>query len=105
VLYVQVLVFVGSVCDKVADRLVAGMARTVDEMAADREHELRRRIGQEFERVILRFEDDPALRERANAFRDQLIADSDLSRYLRGLWRELAAWIREDAARDDGALV
>lgn len=101
---VRYLKLEGVVADKVADRLVAGMARTVDEMAADREHELRRRIGQEFERVILRFEDDPALRERANAFRDQLIADSDLSRYLRGLWRDLAAWIREDAARDDGAI-
>ncbi len=94
----------GVVADKVADKLVAGMTGMVNDMAADRDHEMRQRIGAEFERLILRLEDDPALRERVNAFRDQLIADSDLSRYLRSLWRDLAAWIREDVARDGSAI-
>lgn len=94
----------GVVADKVADKLVAGMTGMVNDMAADRDHEMRQRIGAEFERLILRLEDDPALRERVNAFRDQLIEDSDLSRYLRSLWRDLAAWIREDVARDGSAI-
>ncbi|WP_168198899.1 DUF445 domain-containing protein [Luteimonas granuli] len=94
----------GVVADKVADKLVAGMTAMVDDMAADRDHEMRQRIGAEFERLILRLEDDPALRERVNRFRDQLIEDSDLSRYLRSLWRDLAAWIRDDAAREDSII-
>ena len=94
----------GVVADKVADKLVAGMTGMVNDMAADRDHEMRQRIGAEFERLVLRFEDDPALRERVNAFRDQLIEDSDLSRYLRSLWRDLATWIREDVERDDSAI-
>lgn len=94
----------GVVADKVADKLVAGMTGMVNDMAADRDHEMRQRIGAEFERLILRLEDDPALRERVNAFRDQLIEDSDLSRYLRSLWRDLAAWIREDVARDGSSI-
>src|SRR5690606_34186022 len=94
----------GVVADKVADKLVAGMTGLVNDMATDRDHEMRQRIGAEFERLILRFEDDPSLRERVNAFRDQLIEDSDLSRYLRSLWRDLATWIREDVERDDSAI-
>ncbi|MGY1457365.1 MULTISPECIES: DUF445 domain-containing protein [unclassified Luteimonas] len=94
----------GVVADKVAGKLVAGMTGMVNDMAADRDHEMRQRIGAEFERLILRFEDDPALRERVNAFRDQLIDDSDLSRYLRSLWRDLATWIREDVEREDSAI-
>lgn len=91
----------GVVADKVADKLVAGMTGMVNDMAADRDHEMRQRIGAEFERLIVRLEDDESLRERVNAFRDQLIEDSDLSRYLRSLWRDLATWIRDDVERDD----
>lgn len=94
----------GVVADKVADKLVAGMTGMVNDMAADHDHEMRQRIGAEFERLILRLEDDPALRERVNRFRDQLIQDSDLSRYLRSLWRDLGGWIRDDVAGDDSAI-
>ena len=94
----------GVVADKLADKLVAGMTGMVNDMATDRDHEMRQRIGAEFERLILRLEDDESLRERVNAFRDQLIEDSDLSRYLRSLWRDLATWIRDDAERDDSAI-
>lgn len=101
---VRYLKLEGVVADKVADKLVAGMTAMVNDMAADRDHEMRQRIGAEFERLILRLEDDPSLRERVNAFRDQLIEDSDLSRYLRSLWSDLATWIREDVERDDSAI-
>src|SRR5690606_31306308 len=74
------------------------------DMAVDHDHEMRQRIGAEFERLIVRLEDDESLRERVNAFRDQLIEDSDLSRYLRSLWRDLATWIRDDAGREDSAI-
>ena len=94
----------GVVAGKVADKLVAGMTGMVNDMAADRDHEMRQRVAAEFERLILRLEDDPALRERINRFRDQLIEDSDLSRYLRSLWRDLAAWIREDTASSESAI-
>lgn len=91
----------GVVADKLADRLVAGMASLVSTMAEDREHELRARVGLEFQRLIQRLEDDPDLRTRVNGFRDQLLAESDLSQYLRGLWRNLAEWVRDDTSRDD----
>lgn len=94
----------GVVADKVADKLVAGMTAMVNDMAVDHDHEMRQRIGAEFERLIVRLEDDESLRERVNAFRDQLIEDSDLSRYLRSLWRDLATWIRDDAGREDSAI-
>src|SRR5690606_21912084 len=94
----------GVVADKVADKLVAGMAAMVKDMASDRDHEMRQRIGAEFERLVERLESDPAMQERVNAFRDQLIEDSDLSRYLRSLWRDLAAWIREDVDRENSAI-
>ena len=94
----------GVVADRVADKLVAGMTGMVNDMATDRDHEMRQRIATEFERLIVRLEDDPALRDRVNAFRDQLIEDSDLSRYLRSLWRDLAAWIRDDVQQDGSAI-
>ena len=101
---VRYLKLEGVVADKVADKLVAGMTGMVNDMAANRDHEMRQRIATEFERLIVRLEDDPGLRERVNLFRDQLIEDSDLSRYLRSLWRDLAAWIRDDVQRDDSAI-
>ncbi|MEN1940239.1 DUF445 domain-containing protein [Luteimonas sp. MJ246] len=94
----------GVVADKVADKLVAGMSGMLNDMATDRDHEMRQRIGVEFERLILRLEDDPGLQERVNVFRDQLIQDSDLSRYLRSLWTDLGTWIREDVQREDSAI-
>ncbi|MEN1928054.1 DUF445 domain-containing protein [Luteimonas sp. MJ250] len=94
----------GVVADKVADKLVSGMSGMLNDMASDRDHEMRQRIGVEFERLILRLEDDPGLQERVNAFRDQLIQDSDLSRYLRSLWQDLSGWIREDVQRGDSAI-
>src|SRR5690606_19386270 len=94
----------GVVADKVADKLVSGMSGMLNDMASDRDHEMRQRIGVEFERLILRLEDDPGLQERVNAFRDQLIQDSDLSRYLRSLWQDLGGWIREDVQRGDSAI-
>src|SRR5690606_30846092 len=94
----------GVVADKVADKLVAGMTAMVNDMAVDHDHEMRQRIGAEFERLIVRLEDDESLRERVNAFRDQLIEDADLSRYLRSLWRELATWIRDHAGGEGSAI-
>ena len=94
----------GVVADRLADKLVAGMAGLVEDMANDRDHEMRQRIGAEFEQMVRRLEEDPALRERVNAFRDQLVEDSDLSRYLRSLWRDLATWIRDDVQRDESTI-
>ena len=94
----------GVVADRIADKLVAGMTGMVNDMAVDRDHEFRQRIGAEFERMVARLEEDPALRERIHRFRDQLIEDSDLSRYLRSLWRDLSTWIRDDVAADDSVI-
>lgn len=94
----------GVVADRIADKLVAGMTGMVNDMAVDRDHEFRQRIGAEFERMVARLEEDPALRERIHRFRDQLIEDSDLSRYLRSLWRDLSTWIRDDVAADDSII-
>lgn len=94
----------GVVADKVADKLIAGMASLVTEMSEDRGHEMRVRIAQRLEALVAKLRDDPALRARIDGFRDELLAQEVLSEYLRGLWNDVVAWVGRDVEREDSVI-
>jgi uncharacterized membrane-anchored protein YjiN (DUF445 family) len=89
------------IADKVADKLVAGLASLVTEMSMDRDHEMRQRIAHEFDALIHRLETDDAFRERVNGFRDRMLEQAELGAYLRGLWNDVLAWLEADVQRPD----
>ncbi|HEY4555124.1 MAG TPA: DUF445 domain-containing protein [Lysobacter sp.] len=92
------------IADRIADKLVSGFTDLVTEMSTDRRHEMRLRLDAELQTLIERLRSDEAFRERVNAFRDRMLAESELGPYLRSLWDDVIAWLHEDVARPDSAV-
>ncbi|MDQ2733871.1 MAG: DUF445 domain-containing protein [Pseudomonadota bacterium] len=99
---VKYLRFVG--LDNVAGRyatekMVAGVVRLVGEMGADPSHPLRLRFDGFAASFIERLKDDPELRSKGEAIKQELLAHPALSTYLHGLWSETIAWVQGDLAQ------
>ncbi|MDQ2928890.1 MAG: DUF445 domain-containing protein [Pseudomonadota bacterium] len=99
---VKYLRFVG--LDNVAGRyatekMVAGVVRLVGEMGADPNHPLRSRFDGFAASFIERLKDDPELRSKGEAIKQELLAHPALSTYLHGLWSETIAWVQGDLAQ------
>lgn len=92
------------IVERITDKLVAGTTGLITEMASDREHATRLRIGAEFRRLIERLKSDESLRRNVDEIRDQLLAQPELAEYLRGLWNELIGWLERDLATGDSKM-
>lgn len=104
---VRALRYVG--LDQVAARLatrklVAAVARTLAETAAQPEHPLRQRFDRFMAGFVARLQHDPAFIARGVQWRDELLAHPALVEYLQGLWGQLRGWLDADLARPDSAL-
>lgn len=86
------------IVERITEKLVAGTTGLITEMASDRTHETRVRIGAEFRRLIERLKTDDSLRRNVEEIRDQLLARPELAEYLRGLWNDLVDWLERDLA-------
>lgn len=86
------------IVERITEKLVTGTTGLVTEMASDRNHETRLRIGAEFRRLIERLKTDESLRRNVEEIRDQLLAQPELSDYLRDLWNDLVDWLERDLA-------
>lgn len=104
---IKTLRYVG--LDQVAARLatrkiVAAVANSVAELAAEPDHPLRARFDGFMADFIARLQLDPAFRQRGEAIRAELMAHPALGEYLHGLWGELLAWLHDDLGRPDSAI-
>jgi hypothetical protein len=100
---VKYLRFVG--LDKVAGRyatekMVSGIVRLVGEMGSDPEHPMRLRFDEFVAELIARLQDDPELRMKGEAVKQELLAHPALSGYLHGLWSQVIAWMQGDLEAD-----
>lgn len=86
------------IVERITEKIVTGTTGLVTEMASDRDHPTRLRIGAEFRRLIERLKTDESLRRNVEEIRDQLLAQPELSDYLRDLWNELIDWLERDLA-------
>ncbi|RMX04915.1 DUF445 domain-containing protein [Corticibacter populi] len=87
--------------DKAAARLttrkiVAAVARNLAEMGESPGHPLRQRFDEAVHQWILQLKADPAVREKANQLRDQLLDHPALGDYLNTVWNDLLAWLADD---------
>src|SRR5699024_1266736 len=82
--------------EPLARKMTRGAQELLHEMARNREHELRRRFEQQIPEYIDRLQSDPVLRDKVHAFRDQMLANDELPRYVSDLWQGAMAWLRED---------
>ena len=104
---IRTLRYVG--LDQVAARLatkkiVAAVANSVAELAAEPGHPLRARFDGFMADFIARLQRDPAFQQRGEEIRAELMAHPALGDYLHGLWGELLAWLHDDLARPDSSI-
>ncbi|WP_225785214.1 DUF445 domain-containing protein [Xenophilus sp. Marseille-Q4582] len=93
------------VAAKLATRkIVAAVAHTLGETAAQPDHPLRQRFDAFTGRFVERLQHDPAFVARGERWRDELLAHPALADYLQGLWGRVRAWLDADLAREDSAL-
>ena len=92
------------VARRLAERVVAGVGDLVDEMASEPDHELRLRFDHYAADLIARLRSDPALQRKVGEMRDRLLDDPALPRYVRGLWDDVLAWLRQDLLREDSEI-
>ncbi len=104
---VRTLKYVG--LDQMAARLgtrkiVAAVARTLNELAAEPDHPLRKRFDAFMDDFVLRLQHDPEFHARGEQIRAELQAHPALGEYLHDLWRELLAWLHDDLGRADSTI-
>ena len=104
---IRTLKYVGldQMAARVATRkIVAAVAHTLAELAADPAHPLRRRFDAFMDDFVVRLKHDPEFRERGEQIRAELQAHPALGEYLNGLWGELLAWLDDDLRRSDSTI-
>ncbi len=89
------------VAENIADKVAAGMRQLFLDMARDKDHELRVKLERNIPRFIAQLRTDTALRARIDLFRDRVLENHELSRYIQDIWRSALDWLRVDLARDD----
>ena len=104
---IRTLRYVGldQVAAKLATRkIVAAVANTIAELAAEPAHPMRRRFDQFMDDFVVRLKLDPDFRQRGEQIRAELMAHPALGEYLHGLWNELLAWLHQDLGRGDSTI-
>lgn len=104
---IKTLRYVGldQVAAKLATRkIVAAVARTIGELAAEADHPMRRRFDHFVDDFVVRLKLDPEFQQRGEQIRAELIAHPALGDYLHGLWGELLAWLDDDLGRADSTI-
>jgi uncharacterized membrane-anchored protein YjiN (DUF445 family) len=104
---VKYLRFVG--LDNVAGRyatekMVSGVVRLIGEMGTDPEHPLRVRFDEFVAEFIDRLQDDPELRVKVQAIKEEVLGHPALADYLHGLWSQMIKWIQRDLRAADSIL-
>ncbi|MET3495322.1 DUF445 domain-containing protein [Variovorax boronicumulans] len=104
---IKTLRYVGldQVAAKLATRkIVAAVARTIGELAAEPEHPMRKRFDHFVDDFVVRLKLDPEFQQRGEQIRAELMAHPALGDYLHGLWGELLAWLQDDLGRGDSTI-
>lgn len=85
--------------ETLADKIIDGLLRLVDEMATDPAHPLRAKAEEGLARLAEDLQFDPAMQQRVANVRDELLDNPAMRQWLDGLWEQgRAALLR--AARD-----
>lgn len=85
----------------VAVRMAASILARVNE---DADHPLRQNFDQFTADFIARLKADPAFHAKGEQIKQYLLEDPTLNGYLKSLWDELKAWLKQDVARSDSVL-
>jgi uncharacterized membrane-anchored protein YjiN (DUF445 family) len=85
-------------------KMIDAVVRLIGEMGADPEHPLRVRFDAFVAEGIVKLRDDPEVRAKGEAVKDEVLAHPALTSYLHSLWSQTIAWVQEDLAAADSTL-
>jgi uncharacterized membrane-anchored protein YjiN (DUF445 family) len=86
------------------EKMVSGVVKLAGDMGADPQHPLRVRFDEFVASFIGRLKDDPAVRLKGEAIKQELLSHPALSGYLHGLWSEMIGWVQTDLATEGSAI-
>lgn len=95
---------VEGIADSLADRIARALLDELNEILSQPAHPLRRDYEQWLQDYVRRLREDPALADRVEAIKQNLIGHERVQEYVRGLWDQVHASLRRDLEREDGVL-
>jgi uncharacterized membrane-anchored protein YjiN (DUF445 family) len=77
--------------ETVANKLIGGLEKLLADVADDPEHPLRRRAEEGLDRLAWQLQNDPAMRARVEAAKEELLDNPAMTAWLGGLWEQARA--------------
>ena len=90
--------------DRIFERLLDGARNVLREVGSDPDHELRRDFDARMRRLVADLQSSPALRDRGEELKHELLAQPELRRWVAGVWTDVKAGLRAQAADPDSEL-
>ncbi len=87
-----------------ADKIVAAVYKLMAELAADPDHPLRAKAADALIELAQRLRDDPEMRVRVNAIKDEIVASPAVGAWLEGLWEQARAALLKNARDPQAAM-
>lgn len=98
----------GLVKDKLAELIaqetMKRVLRTIGEVRADRDHEIRARIRVRIARLAIDLKESPRLRARGEEIKEEFLSNPNVTTYAAQIWAEIKAAILADALRPDSQI-
>jgi uncharacterized membrane-anchored protein YjiN (DUF445 family) len=94
----------GALEDRLFDRLADGFAMLLRSVNEDPDHELRREFDRRVTEFAYRLEHDPALAQRGEQLKQEILAHPQLQAWTKSLWTDAKAAIRAQAGDPGSAL-
>jgi uncharacterized membrane-anchored protein YjiN (DUF445 family) len=90
--------------DRIFERLLDGARNVLREVIRDPDHELRRDVDARVRRLVEELQTSPELRARGEELKHDLLAHPELRAWVAGVWSEVKAGLRAQAADPDSEL-
>jgi uncharacterized membrane-anchored protein YjiN (DUF445 family) len=94
----------GMVCRSLAEKIVAKVQGTLDDILADRNHVVRGQFDRRLEKFVADLKDSPEMAARAEQLKESFLGNATLLASLDALWSALKTELLADLARDDSRI-
>ena len=94
----------GAVEDRIFDRLLDGARSVLRDMAADRDHSLRRQFDARLRILAAELETSVALRERGEKLKHEVLSQPQVREWVAALWADAKGQLRAQACDPDSEL-
>lgn len=90
--------------ESAAEAASDAVAKFVDELSKNPQHELRQFFDEELKKFVQKLKTDPELQKKGDAIKEFIRDNKELNEFSRGLWRSLREWLSNDLERSDSEL-